>query len=113
MKCVVIQYLLAIERLVNSGLKPQRTIDLSFVPDEEIGGIDGIKQLLDSELFDRNNYEVALDEGLANEANCYTIFYGERTPYWFTVTAKGINNCNEEMWVMEASLLRKQLQKNY
>jgi aminoacylase len=40
-------------------------------------------------LFDKNNYEVALDEGLANEANFFTIFYGERTPYWFTVTAKG------------------------
>jgi acetylornithine deacetylase/succinyl-diaminopimelate desuccinylase-like protein len=35
--------LLAIERLINSGVKPERTIDLSFVPDEEIGGIDGIK----------------------------------------------------------------------
>jgi acetylornithine deacetylase/succinyl-diaminopimelate desuccinylase-like protein len=35
--------LLAIERLINSGVKPERTIDLSFVPDEEIGGVDGIK----------------------------------------------------------------------
>jgi aminoacylase len=49
-------------------------------------------------LFDKNNYEVALDEGLANEANFFTIFYGERTPYWFTVTAKGINNKIRKCW---------------
>lgn len=38
MKCVCIQYVEAIRRLKDSGFQPTRTVYLSFVPDEEIGG---------------------------------------------------------------------------
>ena len=38
MKCVGIQYLEALRELMAEGVKFQRTIHLSFVPDEEIGG---------------------------------------------------------------------------
>ena len=38
MKCVCAQYVLALQRLLAHGQKLKRTIHLSFVPDEEIGG---------------------------------------------------------------------------
>ena len=36
----------AIEKLKNSGYIPKRGIDLTFVPDEEIGGADGMGIML-------------------------------------------------------------------
>ena len=36
MKCVCVQYLLAIERLKKKNFVPQRTVHLSFVPDEDL-----------------------------------------------------------------------------
>lgn len=32
---------------------------------------------------------IALDEGLAKETDAFTVFYGERVPWWIHVTAKG------------------------
>jgi aminoacylase len=46
MKCVCIQHLLAVGRLVASGKRPCRTIYLTFVPDEEIGGVEGLGMFL-------------------------------------------------------------------
>lgn len=57
------------------------------MPDEEIGGGDGMAKLL--ETLDLSEVEIALDEGLANEANAYTIFFGERTVKWIKITSKG------------------------
>ena len=39
MKCVCVQYVIAIETLKKKGFVPERTVHLSFVPDEEIGGV--------------------------------------------------------------------------
>ncbi|CAM9265808.1 unnamed protein product [Hapterophycus canaliculatus] len=90
MKCVCIQYLVAISRLRRSGFIPTRTVHLSFVPDEEIGGADGICLLLASEEWKAlQPVGVALDEGLANPKNAFTVFYGERTPWWLLVKAEG------------------------
>ncbi|CAK0857415.1 unnamed protein product [Prorocentrum cordatum] len=36
-----------------------------------------------------NLVAMALDEGLANPRNAYTVFYGERTPWWLIVRAQG------------------------
>ena len=38
MKCVIAQYLVAVERLIKAGTRLRRTVHLSFLPDEEIGG---------------------------------------------------------------------------
>ena len=37
MKCVCVQYIAAIKKLISCGFKPIRTVHLTFVPDEEIG----------------------------------------------------------------------------
>lgn len=90
MKCVCVQYLVAIRRLRAAGFVPTRTVHLSFVPDEEIGGADGISLLLASEEWKAiHPVGVALDEGLANPRDAFTVFYGERTPWWLLVKAVG------------------------
>lgn len=91
MKCVCAQYVLAIGRLVQSGAKFKRTIHLTFVPDEETGGLHGMGEFLKHEDFTNlGPVACALDEGLANtKEGHYTAFYGERAPMWVLVTAKG------------------------
>mmetsp|Transcript_16295 Transcript_16295/g.21427 ORF Transcript_16295/g.21427 Transcript_16295/m.21427 type:complete len:429 (+) Transcript_16295:102-1388(+) len=92
MKCVCAQYILAVARMVRySKVELDRTIYLSFVPDEEIGGADGMSALISCEQFKsiKDNVGIALDEGLANTSEKFTVFYGERVPLWVTITANG------------------------
>uniref|UniRef100_A0A803MDF3 Retroviral polymerase SH3-like domain-containing protein n=1 Tax=Chenopodium quinoa TaxID=63459 RepID=A0A803MDF3_CHEQI len=79
MKCVGLQYLEAIRKLKDSGFEPTRTIYLTFVPDEEIGGHDGMEKLAESDLFKKMNVAFVLDEGLASP--------GERM--WTVIKATG------------------------
>lgn len=62
MKSVCIQYIIALQALQASGYVPTRTIRLSFVPDEEIGGADGMGILLRSAWFKEVSVGLALDE---------------------------------------------------
>nr|XP_010932091.1 aminoacylase-1 [Elaeis guineensis] len=89
MKCVGLQYLEAIRRLRAAGFAPDRTIYLSFVPDEEIGGNDGAGRLAASEKFQEMKVGVELDEGLASPGEEYRVFYGERSPWWLVIKARG------------------------
>ena len=89
MKCVCIQYIAALHRLLSGGWRPRRALVLSFVPDEEIGGADGMCKLLGTDTFKSLNVGVALDEGIAHTEDAYTVFFGERTPWWILVTAAG------------------------
>lgn len=90
MKCVCVQYLAAVSRLRRAGFQPTRTVYLSFVPDEEIGGVDGALKFLESEEWTAiQPVGLALDEGLANPNDKFTVFYGERTPWWLMVRAEG------------------------
>lgn len=69
--------------------QPERSIYLSFVPDEEVGG-SGMAAFLSSELYKSlPGIAIALDEGLASTTDIYSVFYGERLPWWVEVTAKG------------------------
>jgi len=91
MKCVCMQYIHAMRRLKKAGVLPcERTIHMTFVPDEEIANGKGMACLIkDEELMKKLNIGFAFDEGLANPGNLYTIFYGERSPQWLRVVAKG------------------------
>jgi aminoacylase len=62
MKSVCVQYIIGLARLKSSGYTPLRSIRLSFVPDEEIGGVDGMGILLASSWFAERNIGIALDE---------------------------------------------------
>ncbi|KAI9088794.1 hypothetical protein DFS34DRAFT_419772 [Phlyctochytrium arcticum] len=89
MKCVGIQYLEAIRAMKASQAPHKRTIHVTFVPDEEIGGKDGMMKFVNTPEFKKLNVGFALDEGLANPEDGYKVFYGERAPWWLTLTAKG------------------------
>jgi aminoacylase len=89
MKCVCTQYLEAIRKMKAAGTKPKRTIHLLYVPDEEIGGKDGMMWFHLTPEFAALNVGVCIDEGLANPTDAFTVFYGERTPDWVKITATG------------------------
>lgn len=91
MKCVCAQYLVALRRLKAQGRLPfRRTVHLTFVPDEEIGGVQGMGAFLQTETYKALcPIGLALDEGLANVDDKFTVFYGERAPMWVIVTANG------------------------
>lgn len=60
---VGIQYLEAIRRLKAAHYEPKRTIHCLFVPDEEIGGLRGMKKLIGLDQFKALNIGFVLDEG--------------------------------------------------
>lgn len=90
MKCVGIGYLEAIRRLKASGFMPKRTVILSFVPDEEIGGEEGMKMFVKTEKFKSLNIGVALDEGVPSPFKHLFIFNDERAPCWIRLVARGV-----------------------
>ncbi|GAY46157.1 hypothetical protein CUMW_094840 [Citrus unshiu] len=68
---------------------PVRSVYLSFVPDEEIGGHDGAEKFADSHVFNSLNVGIVLDEGLASTTEDYRAFYAERCPWWLVIKARG------------------------
>lgn len=89
MKSVGIQYLEAVRRIKQAGQKLKRNVHLIFVPDEEIGGLLGMKLFVKHEEFKKLNVGLSLDEGLANPTDAFTVFYGERSPWWVLVRCPG------------------------
>ncbi|XP_050305097.1 aminoacylase-1-like isoform X2 [Anthonomus grandis grandis] len=89
MKCVGIQYLEAIRRLKLEGVTLKRTLHISFVPDEEIGGVDGMKKFVHTEEFKKLNVGFALDEGMASEDDTFALFYGERNIWHLIIHCPG------------------------
>ena len=96
MKCVCMQYVeaLRIIRQTKPDWKPARTIYFTFVPDEEVGG-GGMACFLESKLYKETILQkhggiaLALDEGLASETGAFSVFYGERLPWWIDIKATG------------------------
>lgn len=89
MKSIGMQYIEALASLFETSWRPTRTIHLSFVSDEEIGGSDGMGSFVSSEDFTNLNVGVALDEGEPSPSDIFNVFYGERRPWWFSITVTG------------------------
>ncbi|KAM4722397.1 aminoacylase-1-like [Rhinophrynus dorsalis] len=89
MKCVTIQYLEALRRLKSEGHHFPRTIHLTLVPDEEIGGHTGMELFVQHPEFRALKPGITLDEGLANPTEEFSVFYGEKCPWWITVHCGG------------------------
>ncbi|EDW84997.1 uncharacterized protein Dwil_GK14410 [Drosophila willistoni] len=79
MKCVGTQYLGAIRALKASGYQPKRTIYLTYVPDEEVGGHLGMRELIKGDYFKKMNVGFSFDEGISSEDETYAVYYAERT----------------------------------
>lgn len=80
MKCVGMQYLAAVRALKRDGIQQlKRTIYLTFVADEELGGVHGMRPFVETEVFKSMNVGTALDEGIASPTEVFNVYYGERT----------------------------------
>ncbi|XP_048518892.1 aminoacylase-1 isoform X1 [Dendroctonus ponderosae] len=89
MKCVGIQYLEAIRRMRLAGATVRRTVHVAFMPDEEIGGVDGMRQFVHTEDFKGLNVGFALDEGMASPDDAFPVFYGERNIWHLVIHFPG------------------------
>lgn len=89
MKCVGMWYLEAVRRLKAAGQRLSRTLHLTYVPDEEVGGREGMKLFVKTPQFQTLNVGFALDEGLANPTEAFRLFYAERAAWWFTIRCPG------------------------
>jgi len=89
MKCVGIQHIEAVRRLKNAGKRFKRTIHLTFVPEEEVGGGDGMQKFVRTPEFKAMNVGFSLDEGLAGPDDEIPLYYGERNVFWVKITCPG------------------------
>ena len=83
-------YLEAIRLLKAANFVPKRTVHVSFVPDEEIGGFLGMALFAKTEEFKQLNVEVVLDEGIPSPSNEIPVFYAERSAWWVEFTFHGV-----------------------
>lgn len=89
MKSVGIQHLELIRKMKERNVRPERTIHVTFVPDEEIGGATGFVPFMKTQEFKDMNVGVALDEGQASENEEISVYYGERLSWWLYITCAG------------------------
>ena len=115
MKSVGIQHLEAVKRLKSQGKMLKRTVHITFVPEEEVGGIEGMKLFVETELFKSLNVGYVLDEGLASEDDIIPVYYGERSKFWIRVKCPGSpghgsrfleNTAGAKAWSVISSLLQ-------
>lgn len=64
MKCVGMQYLAAIRFFKRNKVQFNRTIHVVFVPEEEIGGVHGMREFVHTAEFRSLNAGFSLDEGV-------------------------------------------------
>lgn len=79
MKSIGVIYLATIRALKQSGQTLERTLHLTYVPDEETDAIFGMKSFVRHDVFKSLNIGFAMDEGMTNENDVYRLFYGERS----------------------------------
>ncbi|EDW04843.1 GH11748 [Drosophila grimshawi] len=89
MKSVGMQYLAAIRALKRSGARFKRTIHMSFVADEEMGGRRGMRPFVETDEFHALNVGFGLDEGLASPTADFPVFYAERSVWRLTFKISG------------------------
>ncbi|KAB1205342.1 Aminoacylase-1 [Morella rubra] len=97
-KCIAVQYLDAIRNLKEKNFAPVRTVHISYVPDEEIGGADGAAKFVASKEFQELNVGFVLDEGQASPGDEFRIFYADRSPWNLIIKAKGTPGHGSRMY---------------
>lgn len=94
MKCVGMAQYFSVRRLKEAGFVPQRNVYLSFVPDEEIGGHDGMAQFVKSDEFKGLHVGVCLDEGFPSFLPTLMTFNDERVP--LCIICVLFNHCRDQ-----------------
>uniref|UniRef100_A0A034W2Z0 N-acyl-aliphatic-L-amino acid amidohydrolase n=1 Tax=Bactrocera dorsalis TaxID=27457 RepID=A0A034W2Z0_BACDO len=88
-KCLGMQYLAAIRALKSKGAAFKRTIHVTFVPDEEISGILGMKCFVHTDDFRKLNVGFCLDEGVVNVNDEYVVYYAQKTIWYVQFIISG------------------------
>lgn len=78
-KCVGTQYLGALRYFKRNNIRFKRTIHVAFVPDEETGGVEGMKEFVLMDEFKNMNVGCALDEGMSSDSDVFNFYYAERS----------------------------------
>ncbi|KAL1116691.1 hypothetical protein AAG570_005163 [Ranatra chinensis] len=89
MKSVGIMYVEAVRRLKNDGIQLDRTVHISFVPDEEIGSEDGMKKWVETDDFRRMNIDCGLDESCASPLKDIIVYNAEKSTWYFNIHCTG------------------------
>ncbi|PVU99970.1 hypothetical protein BB559_000214 [Furculomyces boomerangus] len=89
MKCTGSMYLEAMRRIKESGRQPLRNVYALFVPDEEIGGEEGMGALVKTQEFKDLNACFDIDEGVPSVFEKVIYFTSERTACSVTFIAHG------------------------
>jgi aminoacylase len=90
MKGVGVVHYFALKALKDAGIRPERTIHLFLVPDEERGGFGGTQLFLETDVFKKLNVGYVVDEGCASDnPSCLYIKVDERKPLQVRLTARG------------------------
>ncbi|XP_049764519.1 aminoacylase-1-like [Schistocerca cancellata] len=71
----------AVRRLKMRGVKLRRNVIITLMPDEEIGGADGMEKFVQSEDFYKLNVGFELDEGPVSPEEEYSVTNGERSSW--------------------------------
>ncbi|XP_037045140.1 aminoacylase-1-like [Bradysia coprophila] len=82
-------HLAAIRALKRNGVQLKRTIHVTFTPDEELGGFNGMAGFVASNEFKALNVGYALDEGGVSPTNTIGVFYDERCPWQIEFICNG------------------------
>lgn len=85
------QYLEAIKAIQSSdpNFVPLRNVHILYVPDEEVGGFDGMEKFVESKEFEELNVGFVMDEGQASTNDEFRVFYADRTPWHMVIKAVG------------------------
>jgi aminoacylase len=75
-------------RLLALNVSFERTIHLTFVPDEEVGG-DGMEGFVQTPEFRALNVGFELDEGEPSLSDAWILYYGEKRNWWVNITLAG------------------------
>lgn len=71
---------------------------MSYVPDEEIGGFNGMAKLVKHRVFEEMKVGFMLDEGQASVGDAYRVFYADRSPWNLVIRATGIPGHGSRMY---------------
>lgn len=85
------QYLEAIKAIQSKDpeFKPLRNVHILYVPEEEVGGFDGMGKFVETKEFKELNVGFVMDEGQASTNDEFRVFYADRTPWHMVIKAVG------------------------
>ncbi|CAB0013530.1 unnamed protein product [Nesidiocoris tenuis] len=89
MKSQGMQYIEAVLKLKKEGFTPLRNVLITFVPDEENGGHEGMKKFVETDEFKALNVGFAIDESCASPLDLYVVFFDERSNWAVEVSCPG------------------------